>query len=219
MNVSGLQSVFAQLPAGGTPLVGCLRHIFHEKAQVPKNQVLLVVITDGEPTDGSRDDLFNVLKNKPKKFHVSFAECTDQAEDMEYLDLWDGLIPNFDNTEDYREELNRVKTVQGPQFKFDYIDYVVKILMATFVRWYFNLDQVKVFDFRKQPSNPYNNNIPISNPAIQAANSYSNPSTAYYSNNTAAYTQPVATQQQYYNTQPYRAAQTSDIDNFCCVIL
>ena len=26
-------------------------------------------------------------------------------------------------------------------FKFDYNDYVIKILLATFVRWYFNLDQ------------------------------------------------------------------------------
>jgi len=84
--------------------------------------------------------------------HVLFAECTDNAEDMEYIDAWGGCIKNFDNTDDYREELQRVKMVQGMQFKFDYTDYVIKILLATFVRWYFNIDQVKVID----PRNPVN---------------------------------------------------------------
>lgn len=57
---------------------------------------------------------------------------------------WDGSIKNFDNTDDYREELQRVKTINGQSFKFDYTDYVIKILLATFVRWYYNLDQGNV---------------------------------------------------------------------------
>jgi hypothetical protein len=142
--VQGLSAIFNQLPTGGTPLCGTIRQILAEKTPSGWNRsMLLVVITDGEPTDGSRDDLKNVLLSKSRNVHVSFAECTDNAEDMEYLDAWDGQIPNFDNTDDYREELQRVKQVQGPQFKFDYTDYVVKILLATFVRWYFNLDQTK----------------------------------------------------------------------------
>ena len=42
---------------------------------------------------------------------------------------------SFDNSDDYREELARVRNVQGPQFKFDYGDYCCKILLATFDRW------------------------------------------------------------------------------------
>jgi hypothetical protein len=57
------------------------------------------------------------------------------------LDKFDGRIPNFDNTDDYREELQRVRYAQGKNFKFDYIDYVLKIMLASFVRWYFLLDQ------------------------------------------------------------------------------
>jgi hypothetical protein len=105
--------------------------------------------------------LYNTLVDitRSGNVHVSFAECTDNAEDMEYLDAWDGCIKNFDNTDDYREELQRVKMVQGMQFKFDYTDYVIKILLATFVRWYFNLDQVKVYDPRNNSVNPgYGNN-------------------------------------------------------------
>jgi len=60
---------------------------------------------------------------------------------MEYLDEWDGKIKNFDNTDDYREELAKVKRNMGQNFKFDYSDYVAKILLATFDRWFFRLDQ------------------------------------------------------------------------------
>lgn len=144
-DMMGLQNTFNDLPNGSTPLIGTLRKIFQEKANLPdERQLLVVVITDGEPTDGNHEDLFNVLYYKPQNVHVSFAECTDNEEDMDYLDRWDGRIPNFDNTDDYREELARIKANQGPQFKFDYTDYVIKILLATFVRWYFNLDQTQV---------------------------------------------------------------------------
>ena len=165
-STTGLQSAFSALPNGGTPLIGTLRQIYNDKQKyiTSDKKLLIIVVTDGEPTDGTRNDLYNTLVDVTRSgnVHVSFAECTDNAEDMEYLDAWDGCIKNFDNTDDYREELQRVKLVQGMQFKFDYTDYVIKILLATFVRWYFNLDQVKVFDPRNNTgsTNPaaYNNN-------------------------------------------------------------
>lgn len=144
-SIAGLQITFGTPPSGKTPLIAAINQIYYDKGTIPANKnLLIVVITDGEPTDGSRDDLRRTLINKRDNVHISFAECTDNADDMEYLDQWDGQIRNFDNTDDYREELARVKNVQGSQFKFDFTDYVIKILLATFVRWYFNLDQVRV---------------------------------------------------------------------------
>jgi hypothetical protein len=151
-SISGLQSIFSVPPNGGTPLIAMINQIYSDKINLLNGKkLLIVVVTDGEPTDGNRDDLYNTIKHVTRhgSVHVSFAECTDNAEDMEYLDMWDGCIQNFDNTDDYREELQRIKTIQGNQFKFDYTDYVIKILLATFVRWYFNLDQTKVVDSRK----------------------------------------------------------------------
>jgi len=144
VDMEGLRQTFSELPDGRTPLISAIRKIYRDKRGLPEGkQLLIVVITDGEPTDGTHHDLFRVLTQKDSNVHISFAECTDNEEDMEYLDRWDGRIPNFDNTDDYREELLRVKQIQGSQFKFDYTDYVIKILLATFVRWYFNLDQTK----------------------------------------------------------------------------
>lgn len=143
-NMEGLQLVFSDEPDGSTPLIKALRKIHNEyKNNLGDKQLLIVVITDGEPSDGNHSDLYRALVHITNNgnVHVSFAECTDDEEDMEYLDQWDGKITNFDNTDDYREELQKVKNLQGNMYKFDYTDYVIKILLATFVKWYFNLDQ------------------------------------------------------------------------------
>lgn len=156
-NMVGLQAAFAGDPTGATPLIGSLNSIYQKYNETLNGKsLLIVVITDGEPSDGDRNKLFRTLQNITSngRTHVSFAECTDNEEDMEYLDAWDGQIKNFDNTDDYREELRRVKAVNGQSFKFDYTDYVIKILLATFVRWYYNLDQGS----RISNSNRNNNN-------------------------------------------------------------
>jgi hypothetical protein len=144
---TGLQAIFSINPVGMTPLIDTLGKVYDQYVErLNGQQLLIVVITDGEPTDGSSIDLYNKLVKITRggNVHVSFAECTDDPKNMEYLDEWDGEIPNFDNTDDYREEKKRVKEIQGELFKFDYTDYVIKILLATFDRWYFNLDQKNV---------------------------------------------------------------------------
>jgi len=150
-NMNNLQQIFMNEPTGGTPLIGSLKQIMVDKSYIPQNKnLLIVVITDGEPTDYgnseeykeyNRNQLFRLLSRKQNNVHTSFVECTDNEEDMDYLDKWDRLLVNFDNTDDYREELRRVKLTNGQSFKFDYTDYVIKILLATFYKQYFNLDQ------------------------------------------------------------------------------
>ena len=210
-NITGLQSVFDNPPHGGTPLIHAIKQICHDKNYLPNNKALLiVVITDGEPSDGSRYDLYNTLVQSTHKgnVHISFAECTDNEDDMEYLDQWDGRIKNFDNTDDYREELKRIKAVQGAQFKFNYTDYVIKILLATFVRWYFNLDQTRV-------NNQYNQQQAYQPPpAYSQVQNYQPPAVQYVQ----AYP---ATTQIYPATQQVKKVRTnnSNDDNGCCIIV
>jgi hypothetical protein len=208
----GLQTAFSAQPNGGTPLIGTLRQVYNEKIdRVSKERkLLIIVVTDGEPTDGSRSDLYNTLVDitRSGNVHVSFAECTDNAEDMEYLDAWDGCIKNFDNTDDYREELQRVKMVQGMQFKFDYTDYVVKILLATFVRWYFNLDQVKVYDPRNNSSSvntSYGSNYQSQPQYPSVQKLYTPPIQSYasLSQSQPSYNMPSTTPQAQQYTMPY----------------
>ena len=113
--VSGLQEIFAQPPDGETYMLRALRSIYREKSSLPGGrQLLIVVVTDGVPTDGSKQQLCEVIRSKPSNTHVSFAECTDRSpdrilispaeslnlfcfrpEDMEYLDEMDREIPKF----------------------------------------------------------------------------------------------------------------------------
>jgi hypothetical protein len=148
-DLNGLQEIFSEKPNGNTNITKTLKEIYGDKRETitKDRQLLVVVITDGQPTDGTsnaRTNLFNYLNRMTRSgnVHISFAECTDDESIMEYLDGWDQQIINFDNTDDYPEEARKVKLVKGRNFKFDYTDYVIKILLATFLRQYFNLDQV-----------------------------------------------------------------------------
>jgi hypothetical protein len=80
---NGLSNVFASLPDGSTPLLTSLQTIYNDKKCVinSSHKLLILVVTDGEPTDGSRNDLFNLLTNltSSNNVHISFVECTDNA--------------------------------------------------------------------------------------------------------------------------------------------
>jgi len=134
---------FTQPPSrGATPIIGALSRIFdaHRTPRLGK-EYLLVVVTDGEPSDGTPERMKQVLLSKPNHMHLSLAECTDNKEHMDFLEDWNRQIPKFDNTEDYPEELTRIRTLQrNPNYKFSYTDYVVKILLATFFSKYFKVD-------------------------------------------------------------------------------
>ena len=72
-------------------------------------KLLVMVVSDGEPTDKSPTDytnqqLFNLITEMTRNgnIHNSLAEVTDDAREMEFLDNWTGKIKNFDNTDDYR---------------------------------------------------------------------------------------------------------------------
>ena len=54
VDMSGLQQTFSIPPNGGTPLIGTLKKIYREKANLPdERQLLVVVVTDGESSDGN----------------------------------------------------------------------------------------------------------------------------------------------------------------------
>ncbi|AYV86673.1 MAG: hypothetical protein Sylvanvirus6_14 [Sylvanvirus sp.] len=211
-NVTDMAPLFTSQPDGSTPLYAALQKAFQTK--VASGQLLLVlVICDGESSDSTHSELLSLLQSKPRHIHVSFVECTDDEESMEWLDRFDNIVQNFDNTDDYREEAARVLALQGPNFKFTRNDYVAKILLATFLRTYFNLDQRNV-------GNSYTNNNTNSNNygyLAASANSYQMSSQPAYS--TQTYTQ--SSTQPYSNSLPLSTPGTSNYNSnndACCII-
>ena len=94
-NPASLAPLFVSRPAGGTPMISTLRRLFEVYGSQPR-RVLVIFVTDGEPSDGSIDDLFRLLqRGRPDNVHVSLAECNDNEEEMAYLDGWDNQLKNF----------------------------------------------------------------------------------------------------------------------------
>ena len=124
-----LSNTFSIPPSGGTPMISSIKNMYRQYTSI-KTNVLLIVVTYGEPSDGEYSDLFAVLMNKPSNFYISLVECNDNEEEMDYLTGWDSLIPRFHNQEDYGEELNLVRRVMGPNTKFTRANYVQMIVLS-----------------------------------------------------------------------------------------
>jgi hypothetical protein len=109
-------------------MIASLRQMYRLYSHLPR--VLLVLVTDGEPSDGSYDALFSTLSQLPRNMYISMVECNDNEEEMDYLSGWDTRLPRFHNQEDYGEELALVRRVNGQSTKFTRANYVQMILLS-----------------------------------------------------------------------------------------
>lgn len=125
---SQLQRCFEAPPRGGTPMIGSLQCMFQMYSSHPK--VLLILVTDGEPSDGDYNQLFYCINQMPRNIYLSMVECNDNEEEMDYLTGWDTKLPRFHNQEDYGEELNLIRRVNGPNAKFTRANYVQMICLS-----------------------------------------------------------------------------------------
>lgn len=203
-DMSGMGPIFAATPDDyqRTPLISTMNKIYDDKSGSGR-QVLVVIVTDGHPSDGSLHQLKRCFQNKPSNFHISMAECTDERETMRFLDEWDREIDNFDNTEDYREELELVRQTQGQNFKFTYTDYALKILLATFSKKFFNVDQTNLASSYVQ--------------STYAQSSYVQPTYSQSSYVQSSYTQPTYNPPVYPTSTGQSSAPPKQVDA-CCIV-
>ena len=137
-----IEQVFVAPPRGYTPIARTLRQVLRDKASLGvgenRKKLLIVIATDGEPTDDTgrvdKHTLYNVLmyERRPiNTIHVAFVACTDDDAVMAYLNEWDNVIPNLDVVDDYHSERGEILRVQGPNFPFSRGDWVCKILLGS----------------------------------------------------------------------------------------
>ena len=143
-----IQPIFAIPPSGWTPLTATLTRIFHEKASaISEKKVLLVIATDGQPTDtnGNVDiqNFMSILKKKHKNVYVSILACTDDENSVGYLNNIDKVVSDIDVVDDYRSERKEIQQVQGNEYAFSFGDYVVKALLGPIDPYFDSLDEKK----------------------------------------------------------------------------
>ncbi len=126
-----IQSQLMHRPLGGTPLVATLRRIQDHYTSVISEQGLhCIIATDGEPSEGAKAFYDLVMRRPfPRKWIINFLVCTDQDEEVEYLDHLDKHADHVDVTDDFATERKQVLR-SGKVQKFSYDDYIVKAVVG-----------------------------------------------------------------------------------------
>ncbi|KAI9335958.1 hypothetical protein BDR26DRAFT_865435 [Obelidium mucronatum] len=138
-----LNAAFANPPMGYTPIARVLRQVLREKGigigDACKKKLILIA-TDGQPTTDQgvidKQGLYNVLVHErgpnPRDGNVIvvFLACTDDENEVGYLNEWDKVIPCVDVVDDYYSERREILAVQGTGFPFSKGDWVCKMLLG-----------------------------------------------------------------------------------------
>jgi hypothetical protein len=148
-NVSSSQQIqiaFQNPPNGYTPLTQTLDRILIEKeAIIREKKLLLIIATDGQPTNSKGDidtqSFVNKLASRSKNVFVSILACTDDEDSIGYLNKIDRDIPGIDVIDDYRSETQEIQKHQGKSFKFSFGDYVVKGMLGPIDPYFDSLDE------------------------------------------------------------------------------
>ncbi|KAJ3298187.1 hypothetical protein HDU79_000075 [Rhizoclosmatium sp. JEL0117] len=144
-NVTGpsaaLDAAFAPRPGGYTPITRVLREVLAEKwlsvNQADRKKLLILIATDGQPTTDSGQLDHQALKHVlmyerggPGQVPVAFLVCTDDDDEIEYLNEWDNSIRDLDVIDDYHTERKQILGIQGKGFPFSRGDWVCKMLLG-----------------------------------------------------------------------------------------
>ena len=131
-----ITEAFTSKPQGGTPIVPILRHVLAQPYDSSYTGRIIILCTDGEPTDERNKvnigQLKDVLRHERKTTdYVTFLACTDDDDAIGYLNRWDVELPRVDVIDDYPSEKKEIQRAQGRHFSFTFGEYVAKTLMGS----------------------------------------------------------------------------------------
>ncbi|CAF0903885.1 unnamed protein product [Brachionus calyciflorus] len=160
-NVSSFNNLapyFQRAPSGYTPLSRVINSVLNNNNPMVlgDKKLLIVVVTDGEPTDdiGKSDikGFKNVLKFRHPNIHTTIVSCTDDRITMSYLNNWDRFIPRLDVMDDFVSERKEVFRLKGSNFPFSFGDYVVKCIIGSIDMAFDQMDETISFrrSFKKR---------------------------------------------------------------------
>lgn len=135
-------------PCGRTPLNQRVIEILRNYSSCLK-PLLLVIATDGVPTDSYgninvQEFKITLLNKNHSKVYVSFLACSDNDNDIDYLNDLDKTVPNIDTLDDYISEKKEVIAAQGNDFKYSFEDHIVRLLLGPICQELDKLDENKM---------------------------------------------------------------------------
>ena len=150
---SDLIAAFQNKPQGLTPLPRILNKVldeFSSTIQLNEKKLLIIIATDGEPTDDQGRTAIpqfkHALLRRTNKMFTSVVVCTDDDNSSSYLNKWDVELPNLDVVDDFRSEKKQVQKAKGHNFRFSFGDYVAKCLVGSIDQELDKLDELNETD-------------------------------------------------------------------------
>lgn len=121
-------------PSGGTPLLSALRPYMTNERNCRR---VIMVLTDGCPSDGTFDQLRGVLAGKANGVYVNVVMCTDEDEVVDRYEDSVDAVPNVDVHDDYHSEKEQVMRCGG---KLSFNKYLAKCVLGAVFSKYDSLD-------------------------------------------------------------------------------
>jgi len=125
-------------PRGGTPLVGRTRQFTNTK---PGADRILMVMTDGLPSDGSFDTLRQTVRAKRSNVYMNFMMCTSDDEVVDRYEDSVDAIPGVDVHDDFQSEKEQVEACGN---RLSYNAYLAKCVLGAKFAKYDELDERKL---------------------------------------------------------------------------
>ena len=142
-NLEPILQGYGEPPSLGCPRTPSLSVVLSEGAE--ENDTLILVLTDGEPTDCSFNDLGRFIRRKRQNVYISFAMCTDEDDVVDLYNEAIDPLPGCDITDDFvseKKEAQRFGNVLTPY------SWLAKMLLVKFDK-YDKLDERRVKGFKK----------------------------------------------------------------------
>eukprot|EP01130_Rhizamoeba_saxonica_P010836 TRINITY_DN4469_c0_g1_i1.p1 TRINITY_DN4469_c0_g1~~TRINITY_DN4469_c0_g1_i1.p1 ORF type:complete len:587 (+),score=145.49 TRINITY_DN4469_c0_g1_i1:11-1771(+) len=132
--------LFSSRASGGTPLSGALSKAYERKS--PEKPLIVIIATDGVPNN--LDSFTRLLKQRDtENIFINCLACSDNDNDVGYLNDLDVEVPNMDVLDDFCSEKREVMRVQGEDFHYTFGDHVARVVMGSVFSKYDRLDEVK----------------------------------------------------------------------------
>lgn len=139
------KKLFETPPGGGTPLLSTYSQVLSDKlTNSRESKTLILIATDGEPD--RKDAFIRCLERRdsPHRCPTSIMACTDNEEEIEWLNQLDKRAPFIDVLDDYKSEKAEVMAAQNELIRFTKGDYIVKHLLGAIDPVYGNLDKKRL---------------------------------------------------------------------------
>ena len=153
-SVANIDNILRGKPYGRTPLTERCNNIFSQFNNSEK-PVLLVIATDGMPTDKhghiNINEFSSCITNRNcDNIYISFLACSDSDSDVAYLNKLDKKVKNVDTLDDYLSERKEVIAVQGKEFSYSLGDHTSRLLLGPLCPELDSLDETKIKKRKKQ---------------------------------------------------------------------